>query len=66
LIELFKYAVEEDKYSIAFKVLKYFMADLLKAKGMNVIDKLILKFHDTTRYEAKITLVISAIPLMQR
>ena len=66
LIELFQYAIEEDKYSIAYKVLKYFMADLLRTKGMNIIDKLIEKLKDTTRYEAKISLVITAIPLMQQ
>jgi hypothetical protein len=66
LIELFDHAVEIEEYQIAYRVLKYFFTDLIKVKDCNISKRLCEKFHDVTCYEAKIQLVMTAMPLLNR
>ena len=66
LIELFNHSVEIDEYQISYRVIKFFFADLIKVKNCNISTCLIEKFRDPTCYEAKIEIVMSAIPILNR
>ena len=55
------------KYHIPYEVTKRFMSDLLKAKHLPIFEKLFNHFQeDTTRYEAKLALILTCLPLMSR
>jgi len=43
------------------------MSDLLKAKNLPIFDTLFNQFaEDTTRYEAKLAIMLNCMPLMNR
>ena len=48
-------------------MVKRFLSDLLKAKELPIFEQLFTQFHeDTSRYEAKIALILKYMPLMNR
>jgi len=54
-------------YNIAYEMTKRFMSDLLKAKYLPIFELLFGHFAmDTTRYEAKLALMLNCMPLMNR
>ena len=54
-------------YDIAYEVTKRFMSDLLKATSLPIFDQLFMHFNDDmTRYEAKLTIMLNCMPLMNR
>ena len=66
LMGLFNYSVDSEQYQIGYRVLKGFMPDLVKTRDRCLMLKLKDKFWDTTRYEAKIMLVLQAMSLITR
>jgi hypothetical protein len=54
-------------FDIACDVTKIFMSDLLKAKYLPIFESIFTYFmEDTTRYEAKLALMLNIIPLMTK
>jgi len=54
-------------FDIAYEVTKRFMSDLLKAKYLPIFESIFTQFmEDTTRYEAKLALMLNIIPLMTK
>ena len=67
LCQLINQSVDMRRYSIAYEVTKRFMSDLLKAKHLPIFELLFSHFaQDTTRYEAKLALMLNCMPLMNR
>ena len=55
------------KFDITYEIVRRFMSDLLKAKNLPIFDKLFLQLQsDTSRYEAKLVLIMKSIPLMNK
>ena len=55
------------KYQISYEIVKRFMSDLLKLKTVPILDILFTHLKiDTSRYESKIALLQSCLPLMNR
>ena len=67
IIGLINQSVYNKMFDIAFEVTNRFMSDLLKAKYLPIFDSIFTQFmEDTTRYEAKLALMLNIIPLMTK
>ena len=54
-------------YDIAYEVTKRFMSDLLKAKHLPIFEQLFSHFaEDTSRFEAKLAIMLNCMPLMNK
>ena len=66
-MELVNQSVQMKCYNVAYEVTKRFLSDLLKANDLPIFEILFKHLlDDTSRYEAKIGLVINCLPLMNR
>ena len=67
LTGLINQSVNAKMYDIAYEVTKRFMSDLLKAKHLPIFEQLFSHFaEDTTRYEAKLAIMLNCMPLMNK
>jgi hypothetical protein len=67
IIQIINQSVDMRLYNIAYEMTKRFMSDLLKAKYLPIFELLFGHFaNDTTRYEAKLALMLNCMPLMNR
>ena len=67
LVQLINQSVLKKQYDVAYEVVKRFLSDLLKATDLPIFDMLFTQFQeDTTRYEAKIALILKYMPLLNR
>ena len=67
LVELMNQSISMKRYNVAYEVTKRFLSDLLKSKHLPIFDTLFNHLmEDTSRYEAKIVLIINCLPLMNR
>jgi hypothetical protein len=64
---LFNQGVRQNKFEIPFEILTRFMSDFLKAHKVNIFENLFTSLKsDTSRYEAKLYLILKALPLMTK
>ena len=67
LIELFNSSVDCKKYDIAYELIRRFVGDFLRAQSLPIFGTLLQQFiDDTSRYEAKIALLLNLLPVMNR
>lgn len=67
LINLINNSIQERLYPITYEVTKRFMSDFLKAQRLPIFDSLFQDLiEDTSRYEAKMALMMNLFPLMNK
>jgi len=67
LVEFINQSVSYKFYNITYEIVTRFMSDLLKAKYLPIFDRLFQQFQDdTSRYEAKLVLMLKSMPLMNK
>ena len=67
LIELFNSAVSDKKYDISYELIRRFVGDFIRAQSLPIFSTLLSHFmDDTSRYEAKIALLLNLLPVMNR
>ena len=67
IAQIINSSVEMRLYNYAYEMTRRFMSDLLKAKYLPIFEILFNHFSlDTTRYEAKLALMLTLMPLMNR
>jgi hypothetical protein len=67
LIAMFNQSVFKKMYHIPYEITIRFMSDLLKAKYLPIFERQFGAFKDdTSRYEAKLALIMNCLPLMNK